>query len=216
MTPSARPAGQVHKPAHVRRQELVDAAVRVIRRKGLLQATSRDVAREAGTSVGLLTHYFRTHDRLLVEAFEQVAERDLERMRAVLADQADQVDRLRSLLEQFAPEPRSWQYRMWIDVWGAAGHNAALRRSSRRLNEEWVALVTELLRDGAADGSFRCADPEGAAWRLLALMDGMSVQLVAGQTTTDREALLGWVRAAATAETGVAADRLGGAPAEHA
>lgn len=201
-------SGQVHKPAAVRRQEIVDATVRVMRRKGLLETTSRDVAAEAGTSAGLLSHYFSSHDDLLVCAFEQVAEQDLARMRLLLDGAPGPVARLRVLLEEFSPADRSWQYRVWIDVWGAAAHHEALRVSSRRLNLEWVALVTEVFRDGAADGSFRSPSPEASAWRLLALMDGLSVQLVAGQTDAPRDVLLGWVREAAALEAGVAVDRL--------
>jgi AcrR family transcriptional regulator len=151
-----------------------------MRRKGLLQTTSRDVAAEAGTSSGLLAHYFESHDHLLVCAFEQVAERDLARMRALLQAEPDVVARLRVLLEEFSPAEHAWQYRVWIDVWGAAAQSEALRRSSRRLNLRWVALVTEVFRTGAGDGSFRTAQPDASAWRLLALMDGLSVQLVAG------------------------------------
>ncbi len=204
MTAAARTSsGQVHKPAHVRRQEIVEATVRVMRRKGLVQTTSRDVAAEAGTSAGLLSHYFGSHDELLVLAFEQVAEDDLARMRQVLAGAGDGVQRLRLLLEEFSPTDRSWQYRVWIDVWGAAAHHEALRLSSRRLNLEWVALVTDVLSAGAADGSLRAVSPEASAWRLLALLDGLSVQLVAGQTDASRDVLVGWVREAAAAEAGV-------------
>ena len=208
MTPGRAAAGQVHKPAPVRRQEIVEATVRVMRRKGMRQTTSRDVAAEAGTSAGLLAHHFESHDHLLVCAFEQVAEQDLDRMRSLLSSQPAAVDRLRVLLEEFSPENRSWQHRVWIDVWGAAAHNDALRRSSRRLNLEWVALVTDVLRTGTADGSFRTPQPDASAWRLLALLDGLSVQLVAGQTDADRDVLLGWVLDAAAAETGVPLDLL--------
>lgn len=205
---ATRRSTQVHKPAPLRRQELVDAAIRVMRSKGLLQTTSRDVAAEAGTSVGLLSHYFDSHDQLLVCAFEQVAEQDLARMRLLLSDEPDAVGRLRVLLQEFSPEQRSWQYRVWVDVWGAATHNDALRLSSRGLNLQWVALVTDVLRAGRDDGSFATDDPDASAWRLLALMDGMSVQLVAGQTDTARGRLLSWVRQAAAVETGLQVDRL--------
>jgi AcrR family transcriptional regulator len=194
---------QVHKPAATRRQELVDAAVRVIRRKGLLETTTRDVAAEAGTSTGLVSHYFDSQDDLLVAAFEQVATEDLARVRRALSASPDAVGRLRVLLDQFAPAARSWQYRMWIDVWAASAHHAVLRKSSRTLNQEWLAIVTELMDRGVEEGAFTCAEPAASAWRLLALLDGMSVQLVAGQGRTARPDLLAWVREAAAVEVGV-------------
>ena len=93
-------------------------------------------------------------------------------------------------------------------MWGAAAHNEALRLSSRGLNLQWVAVVTEVLRTGRDDGTFATEDPDASAWRLLALMDGMSVQLVAGQTDTPRDRLLAWVLQAAAAETGLGTHQL--------
>ncbi len=186
----------------------MNAAVRVIRRKGLLETTSRDVATEAGTSTGLLSHYFDSHDDLLVAAFEQVATQDLARVRRALQAAPDPVARLRVLLDQFAPAVRSWQYRMWIDVWAAAGHHGDLRRSSRALNLEWLSILTQLMGGGVDEGEFTCADPAASAWRLLALLDGMSVQLVAHQGRTTRRQLLTWVREAAAVEAGIPVDRL--------
>ena len=205
---------QVHKPAATRRQELVDAAVRVIRRKGLLETTSRDVAAEAGTSTGLLSHYFESQDQLLVAAFEQVATQDLARVRRALQAAPDAVTRLRVLLDEFAPAARSWQYRMWIDVWAASAHHGELRRSSRRLNGEWLSTLTGLMAGGVGEGAFTCADPAASAWRLLALLDGMSVQLVAHQGRTARPDLLRWVREAAAVEAGIAIARLDQARAD--
>ena len=100
MTPGRAAAGQVHTPAPVRRQVIVDGTVRVMRRKGMRQTTSRDVAAEAGTSSGLLAHHVESHDHLLVCAVEQVAEQDLDRMRSLLSSQlvAGQTDADRDVL----------------------------------------------------------------------------------------------------------------------
>jgi len=199
---------QVHKPAAMRRQEIIAAAVRVIRRKGLLETTSRAVSTEAGTSTGLLAHYFDSHDDLLVAAFEQVATQDLARVRRGLHKTPDAVTGLRVLLDEFTPASRSWQYRMWIDVWAASAHHNALRRSSRGLNQQWLSVVTQLMQEGVDDGAFTCEDPAASAWRLLAMLDGMSVELVAHQGSTARSQLLAWVREAAANEAGISSEAL--------
>ena len=49
----------------VRRQELVEAAWRVINRIGLERTTIREIATESGCSTGALAHYFRTKDDIL-------------------------------------------------------------------------------------------------------------------------------------------------------
>ena len=52
-----------------RRQELLDAAVRVFARKGFRAARVGDIAEEAGVAHGLLYHYFRSKDEVLETIF---------------------------------------------------------------------------------------------------------------------------------------------------
>ena len=52
-----------------RRQELLEAAVRVFARKGFRAARVGDIAEEAGVAHGLLYHYFRSKDEVLETIF---------------------------------------------------------------------------------------------------------------------------------------------------
>ena len=52
-------------------------------------------------------------------------------------------------------------------------------RDRRPINRGWQALIEEILADGAATGEFVCPDPRASSWRLLALLDGLTIQVVA-------------------------------------
>jgi TetR/AcrR family fatty acid metabolism transcriptional regulator len=54
-----------------RRQEILDAAVRVFARKGFHAARVGDIAAEAGVAHGLLYHYFASKDELLETIFRE-------------------------------------------------------------------------------------------------------------------------------------------------
>jgi TetR/AcrR family transcriptional regulator, fatty acid metabolism regulator protein len=54
-----------------RRQELLDAAVRVFARKGFRAARVGDIAEGAGVAHGLLYHYFRSKDAVLETIFRE-------------------------------------------------------------------------------------------------------------------------------------------------
>src|SRR5688500_3977534 len=54
-----------------RREEILDAAMRLIAQKGFTAVTVRDVAAEAGVVHGLLRHYFASRDELMAAAFER-------------------------------------------------------------------------------------------------------------------------------------------------
>ena len=48
-----------------RREQIIDAAMRVFSQKGFTRATNKDIAREAGITPGLIYHYFENKEALL-------------------------------------------------------------------------------------------------------------------------------------------------------
>src|SRR5487761_871977 len=53
-----------------RREQIIDAAMRVFAQKGFSRATNRDVAREAGITTGLIYYYFDNKEALLQAVLE--------------------------------------------------------------------------------------------------------------------------------------------------
>ena len=54
-----------------RREQLIDAAMRVFAQKGFTRATNKDIAREAGITPGLIYHYFENKEALLKSVMEE-------------------------------------------------------------------------------------------------------------------------------------------------
>ncbi|MGA3215371.1 MAG: TetR family transcriptional regulator C-terminal domain-containing protein [Acidimicrobiales bacterium] len=196
--------GQQHLPGELRRSELVSAAIRVMRRQGLLETTTRDVAAEAGVSPGLVHHYFKSQDDLVAEAFAEVANEDLTRVSAAVQASAGSVDRLATLVDAFTPPDAEWPFLLWIDAWAAAARHESVRIRSRSMNLRWVELFEQTFSDGVKDGVFDCPEPRAAAWRMLALLDGIAIQVVTRQTDISRATVAIWVHEAARREAGLA------------
>jgi len=53
-----------------RREQIIDAAMRVFAQKGFVRATNKDIAREAGITPGLIYHYFDSKEALLKAIIE--------------------------------------------------------------------------------------------------------------------------------------------------
>ncbi len=53
-----------------RREQILEAALRVFARKGFDKATNKDIAHEAGITAGLIYHYFKSKEDLLKAALE--------------------------------------------------------------------------------------------------------------------------------------------------
>jgi len=125
-----------------------------------------------------------------------------------MAAAASPIEALRVFFRTYTPVDKDWSFQLWLDAWAEAARRPAVRATSRRLNLEWQALLERTIREGVADGSFRCADPGAAAWRTLSLLDGLALQVVAHGTTISRDQVQAWAVAAAEGELGLVAGTL--------
>ena len=190
-------------PPDRRREAIVDAALSVARRKGLGATTVREVASEMGTSSGLIHHYFASMDAVLGAAFARVAEADLRIAQDAVAGAADPTDAVARFFRTYAPADADWAFQLWLDAWSEAGRRPAIRDVSRRLNLAWQQLLRRAIEAGVAQGPFRCPDPDGAAWRLLSVVDGLALQVVAHGTTVNRDDVVRWAIEAGERELGL-------------
>jgi len=185
-----------------RRASIVAATRAVMARRGIGGTTVRDVAAELGTSSGLIHHYYASMDDLLAEAFGEVATEDLEEMRAALALAESAVEQLVVFFDVYARDDDSG-IQLWLDAWSEAARRPALQRISRRLNEEWQSVLSSILRRGVAEGSMVCSDPNAVAWRILSLLDGLALQVVAHGDVISIHESDAWARAGAEREVGL-------------
>jgi AcrR family transcriptional regulator/catechol 2,3-dioxygenase-like lactoylglutathione lyase family enzyme len=183
-----------------RRQAIVEAALATARRKGLGATTVRDVAAAMGTSSGLIHHYFDSMDDVLAAAFEQAAEAELARASAAVTTQPDPARQLDAFIESYVPAQSDWTMQLWLDAWAEAARRPALQEVSRRLNRAWQAIVREIIEGGISSGIFRSDDVEAAAWRLLSVLDGLALQVVAHAALITRAEVVAWTKAAVAHE----------------
>ena len=86
-------------PPEVRREQLVQATIRSIARRGLSGTTLAEVTREAGLSMGIANLHFESKDRLLAATLSSVADEYNDGLRAVLtAPHSSLEERLEGLL----------------------------------------------------------------------------------------------------------------------
>lgn len=186
-----------------RRRTIVDAALAVALRKGLASTTVRDVAAEMGTSSGLIHHYFESMDHVLAAAFEKAAGADLAVTVTAMAEAHDPLHKLVAYLVSYTRVDQDWAFQIWLDAWAEASRRPALRRASVKLNVAWQKLLVDAIRSGVEMGKMACDDPEAAAWRILSLQDGLSLQVVAHGTILDRITVSEWVGRMAELELGL-------------
>lgn len=196
-------AGVTRRPVDVRLDEILRTACDVIADRGLGNTRTADVARAAGLSQALMFYHFETKEKLLAQAFAWAAEQDLNRLEAILAEDVPPLQKLRRILWWYAPSGSSKSWSMWIDCWAESQRVPELEKVSRRLDLRWKEALGEVITLGVKDGDFICDDPTAAAWRLIALIDGLAVQVTVHQRVLSRKQLHEWVRNAAARELNI-------------
>ncbi|MEW1631648.1 TetR/AcrR family transcriptional regulator [Streptomyces sp. NPDC089173] len=175
-----------------RREELLRATVEQIEIRGASSVRIGDVASALGVSNALVLYHFSSKEKLVAAAFAYAAEADLAQLRKLLARRTSAVRRLRAAVRWYAPTGQAKGWRLWIEGWAASLREPALREVAGDLDRRWKAELAEVIAEGAAAGEFRCADPESAAWRLTALLDGLAVQMTSYAGPLSRATMLRW------------------------
>lgn len=157
-----------------RRQRIIDAAIRVVREKGLAGLSHRSAAAEADVPLGSTTYHFKTLDELMVAALRQANESCAKAVAAhgALDDpRGDLAAELALILGEWLSGDRAGvelEYELYL---------AALRRPALRpVAAEWADGLTEQLS--------RRTDPVTAR-ALVALMDGIFLQVLLTGTPYD-------------------------------
>ena len=167
--------------AEARRQDVVEAVLRIIAGDGLERASLRETADEAGLAVGSVRHYFAGSEELLAFSFASVVDRIVRRLEASLPGVHAAVpgspghrDAILSLLCGLLPldGPRALEVCAWMAFRNAARVRPFLAAEADRSHREVAVIV------GAVISALR---PEGEpkenlvveAERLLATLDGL-------------------------------------------
>lgn len=194
-----------------RRAEILEAAYQVVLDRGLANTRIADVAAGTNVSGGLVHYHFATKDVLLTEMMRNAAEQDIARVRAIASGSGSALVRLDRVIGEYMPESdtdQSWL--LWIDAWGVALRDDAMRVISEELDDAWTDVLAGVIRNGVETGEWECPDPDASALRLSSLLDGLGLRVTLRRGSMSRARMLEHARAAASAELGLPRDAFPG------
>ncbi|MEV4436528.1 TetR family transcriptional regulator C-terminal domain-containing protein [Streptomyces sp. NPDC049555] len=158
-----------------RREAIARALWRVVEERGIVHLTMREVAQEAGMSLGQLQHYFASRQAMLSFAMDFASEQTTVRVDSGLKHLGDQPhprDVLRLMITEMLPlhaDARATS-RMSAAYVLEALHDEAVRARARDGLLQGRSLVEQLLRRAIADGHIAAdRDPVTETDLLLAL-----------------------------------------------
>ena len=153
-----------------RREEIAEAAWKVIEREGLARADLRKIAREVGYTTGVITHYFRDKRELMSFAFGLLVDRSMARMSRASAEAG-----LMEALAQVLPldKERRRETTVWLAMVSASLTDPELaeelRLRYRQAREAMLPVFGIALEQGLGE------DPEDVGDELLAVVDGITI-----------------------------------------
>jgi AcrR family transcriptional regulator len=165
-----------------RRKEIASAVWRVMARDGVADISIRSVAAEAGWSSGALRHYFATRAELLAFACEEVIEQVTDRLMS-LTTSPDIRDAVAQVLLETMPvdDERRIEASLSFAFLALGLGDPELARVQRLLFSDMYDLCLRLIRQLVPDPGRRTH--ESLARQLHALVDGLTVHVLAGHLT---------------------------------
>ncbi len=200
---SATAANSVRRTAsrEARRQQLIDATMKCIARKGMGSTTLGDVAKEAGLSAGIVNLHFESKDNLLNETLKFLANDYKTQFDRALARAGDQpADRLLAAMAlDFKPSICDRRkLAVWFAFWGEVKSRPAYRKICDESDRYYEDIVGELCAAVIEEGHYDNVDPNAAANALKALTNGLWLTCLISPQTWDRhqamEAVMSYLR----------------------
>ncbi|MFD8975258.1 MULTISPECIES: TetR/AcrR family transcriptional regulator [Streptomyces] len=170
-----------------RSTQILEAAARVIARRGVRGLRVEELAEEAGVSTGLIYYHFKDRNGILRHTLEFINDR-AERYTAAQAEAAEpldpreELDQVLLLELQDIPEVRE-NSTAWGELRASAVFDPVLREDLARATLVWVQEVAGLL--GQVEPMAPAVRLAASAERLTALLEGLSMRWLSGCLAID-------------------------------
>jgi AcrR family transcriptional regulator len=160
-----------------RRAQLIAATSDAIARDGLANVTLRSIARRAGWTTGIVTHYFADKRSLVMATFQYRADRARRQIDEAVARGESLLDAVISTLPLDAESLLDW--RVSVSYIGASIGDEEMAQVHRRRLDTFIATVRAALKDEQRAGRMPAGlDTKVEADRLVVVMNGIAIQAV--------------------------------------
>ncbi len=170
----------------VRRREILTAAEKVFEAHGYAAATVDAVAEEAGVAKGSVYNYFENKRDLFTQVFTEVIASEEAATDTVLSEEMTAAEKLDRLLDQWFGRLEHYRKigRLILEFWATAAReqqDGDMGSWFSDMYSRWRATVANIIIEGLESGEFnRAVDPSVAAALIVAVLDGVVVQVILG------------------------------------
>lgn len=175
MSTTAKIAGRTAS-REMRRQQLINATMKCIARKGIGSTTLADVASEAGLSQGIVNLHFKSKENLLNETLRYVADEYTAKFdKALRKSGPNAADNLQALME-FDFRPSICDQRkiaVWFAFWGEVQSRPTYRKMCDEFDTYYDQVVEQLCARIIREGDYRGISASSASLALTSMTNGL-------------------------------------------
>jgi TetR/AcrR family transcriptional regulator, transcriptional repressor of bet genes len=173
----------------IRREQLIEAAIRAISQHGIGETTIADVVKEAGMANGAVNQYFASKDVLLLEALRAVTG-EFREIWHQARDKAghDPAAVLEAVtMAQLHPKVcRHERISVWVAYWSETRFRPKYMEVCTESDAEYGKALMKACHALAQSGRYKNLDAEKAGQFLLAAGDGLWVNIMLGLLSRER------------------------------
>lgn len=180
-----------YKKSEGSRQQVLDAAIAVLAKKGITGTSVQDIADGAGLSKGAVHYHFESKDDLLVRVLERCCEVIEERVRAVFAEPGSPLERMQRALREMWKIRREGvrELRVLSELFLVARQNREIRRACGEALQRGRRQIVDIgLKELIAMGLKPKVSIEVIPRLLLATLDGLLLHQEVDPVSSDEEA----------------------------
>ena len=175
-----------------KRKQILEAAMRVFARTGVVKTRMAEIAWEAGIGKGTIYEYFRSKEEMAGAAFTYLFAGFEQRSARILKDEEDpirQLERVMQLMYVAFAEEASEFVQIFMEFWAEAVRlNDPKMQKTFDLNaiyEDFRRLFGDIVARGIEAKRFRPVDARLMACSLIALVDGLFLQWILNRNLFD-------------------------------
>lgn len=165
----------------VRQAQLIEATIDCIAKYGITGTTLAKVTEVAGLSLGLVNFHFASKERLFEETLRFVANEHRDQwQKGIRAKGVSDADRFLAIFDSFF-HPRICSRKklsVWFAFFGEAANRSTYRAIVEDIDEERHQESMRLIRAIAAENDDNGSDPVLMSLTLMALMDGLWLNML--------------------------------------
>lgn len=161
------------------RQRITAAGLRLFAQKGLAATSIQDIAAQAGISVGLLYHYYRSKEDLFIELAELAMRSAAQGIDAIFSQDRSPAEKIRQFSAEMLEDIRTGEFtsQFFMLMINASLNEDTPQEALRFRDAAYAPLerVAGVIAEGQRRGEMRSGDPTQLSLLYFAAIQGLAI-----------------------------------------